>query len=60
VGATSAPATEAPESGATGQGAAGQGRVDWPSFLTCITSVALCSLPLAPFPEAGERVLTAS
>ncbi len=60
MGATSAPATEAPESGATGQGAAGQGRVDWPSFLTCITIVVLVSLPLALFPEAGERVLTAS
>ena len=32
--------------------------VDWPSFLTCITVVLLVSVPLAVFPEAGERLLT--
>ena len=35
-----------------------KGRVDWPSFLTCISIVLLVSLPLALFPEAGERLLT--
>ena len=34
--------------------------VDWPSFLTCIAVVLLVSLPLVLFPEASERLLTAS
>ena len=42
------------------QGALEKGRVDWPSFLTCVTIVLLVSLPLLIFPEAGERLLTAS
>ena len=36
------------------------GGVDWPSFLTCIAIVLLVSVPLAVFPEAGERLLTSS
>ena len=35
-----------------------QSRVDWPSFLTSIAIVLLVSLPLAVYPEAGERLLT--
>ena len=35
-----------------------QSRVDWPSFLTSIAIVVLVSLPLALYPEAGERLLT--
>ncbi len=34
------------------------GRVDWPAFVTCLTIVLLVSVPLAVFPEAGERLLT--
>jgi len=48
------------QQGVLEQGALEKGRVDWPSFLTCVTIVLLVSLPLLIFPEAGERLLTAS
>jgi BCCT family betaine/carnitine transporter len=34
-----------------------KGRVDWPSFSASIAIIALVCLPLAVFPEAGERIL---
>ena len=44
--------------GPPSQGPPLQSRVDWPSFLTSIVIVLLVSLPLAVYPEAGERLLT--
>ena len=54
------PATDAAEQRPPEQRPPVRGRVDWPAFITCIAIVVLVSLPLAVFPEAGERVLTSS
>ena len=44
--------------GPPSQGPPLQSQVDWPSFLTSIVIVLLVSLPLALYPEVGERLLT--
>ena len=36
-----------------------RGRVDWPSFTACIAIIVLVCVPLAAFPDAGERLLLA-
>jgi hypothetical protein len=61
LSATNAPGTPAPDipgSDASAPDTPEKGRVDWPAFLTCIAVVLLASVPLALFPEAGERLLT--
>ena len=61
MSATNAPGTPAPDipgSDASAPDTPEKGRVDWPAFLTCIAVVLLASVPLALFPEAGERLLT--